>query len=56
MTYEISLNLSEILRTTLYLVEHTNYPGKDTPTVLDLKKCLKHAISELEIMKDRERS
>jgi hypothetical protein len=48
MPYQISLNLSEILRTTLYLIEHTNYPGKASSTVNDLKECMMRAISEID--------
>jgi hypothetical protein len=48
MPYQISLNLAEILRTTLYLIEHTNYPGKTSATVKDLKECMMRAISEID--------
>jgi hypothetical protein len=47
MPYEIPLNVIEILKSTLYLLEHTIYPGKDGKTVADLKKCITGAINSL---------
>jgi len=47
MPYEIPLNVIEILKSTLYLLEHTIYPGKDGKTVMDLKKCINGAITSL---------
>jgi hypothetical protein len=47
MPYEIPLNVIEILKSTLYLLEHTIYPGKDGKTVVDLKKCITGAIDSL---------
>lgn len=47
MPYEIPLNVIEILKSTLYLLEHTIYPGKDGKTVADLKRCITGAISTL---------
>jgi hypothetical protein len=47
MPYEIPLNVIEILKSTLYLLEHTIYPGKDGKTVMDLKKCITGAIDAL---------
>lgn len=47
MPYEIPLNVIEILKSTLYLLEHTIYPGKDGKTVTDLKRCISGAISNL---------
>ena len=47
MPYEIPLNVIEILKSTLYLLEHTIYPGKDGKTVTDLKRCISGAISTL---------
>ena len=47
MPYEIPLNVIEILKSTLYLLEHTIYPGKDGETVTDLKKCINGAINSL---------
>jgi hypothetical protein len=47
MPYEIPLNVIEILKSTLYLLEHTIYPGKEDKTVMDLKKCITGAINSL---------
>ncbi len=47
MPYEIPLNVIEILKSTLYLLEHTIYPGKDGKTVTDLKSCITGAINSL---------
>jgi hypothetical protein len=47
MPYEIPLNVVEILKSTLYLLDHTIYPGKDGKTVMDLKKCITGAIHSL---------
>lgn len=47
MPYEIPLNVIEILKSTLYLLEHTIYPGKDGKVVTDLKRCIAGAISNL---------
>lgn len=47
MPYEIPLNVIEILKSTLYLLEHTIYPGKDGKTVTDLKRCITGAINSL---------
>jgi hypothetical protein len=47
MPYEIPLNVIEILKSTLYLLDHTIYPGKDGKTVMDLKRCIAGAIQSL---------
>lgn len=47
MPYEIPLNVIEILKSTLYLLENTIYPGKDGKTVTDLKRCIADAIDSL---------
>ena len=47
MPYEIPLNVIEILKSTLYLLEHTIYPGKEGKTVMDLKRCITGAIDSL---------
>jgi hypothetical protein len=47
MPYQISLNVIEILKSTLYLLENTIYAGKDGKTVSDLKKCISGAIRAL---------
>jgi hypothetical protein len=48
MTSPVLLDLSRVLRTTLYLVEQANYEGKDTSTVQELRVCLTKCIAELE--------
>ncbi len=47
MPYEIPLNVIEILKSTLYLLENTIYPGKHGKTVTELKKCISGAIDNL---------
>ena len=47
MPYQIRLNVVEILKSTLYLLEHSIYPGKDGKTVTDLKHCISGAIVNL---------
>jgi hypothetical protein len=49
MPYEIPLNVIEILKSTLYLLEHTIYPGKDGEAVTNLKKCILGAINSLSL-------
>jgi len=51
MPYQVSVSLPEILRTTLYLVDHAEYAGKGSQSVEDLRKCLKSAIAELSFKK-----
>ena len=47
MPYQIRLNVVEILKSTLYLLENSIYPGKDGKTVTDLKQCISGAINNL---------
>ncbi|HMG86309.1 MAG TPA: hypothetical protein VK574_11210 [Terracidiphilus sp.] len=47
MPYEIPLNVIEILKSTLYILEHTIYPGKGGKIVTDLKRCIAGAIDNL---------
>jgi hypothetical protein len=42
------LNLTAVLNTVLYLLEYTDYPGKGSDTVGELKRCMHRAISDLE--------
>jgi hypothetical protein len=42
------LNLSAVLNTILYLLEYTEYPGKGSDTVGDLKRCMHRALNDLE--------
>jgi hypothetical protein len=48
MTYEVSIDLVEILRTTLHLLDHTEYAGKTSNSVQGLRACLVETIAELE--------
>jgi hypothetical protein len=47
MPYEIPLNVIEILKSTLYLLENTDYPVKNGRIVKDLKKCIADSIDAL---------
>lgn len=47
------LNLSAVLHTVLYLLEFTEYPGKGSPAVGDLKKCVHRALTDLEAARGR---
>lgn len=50
MTYQVPVSLPEILRTTPYLVDHTEYVGKESKAVyLSLRECLIDAIAELSL-------
>jgi hypothetical protein len=42
------LNLTAVLNTILYLLEYTSYPGKESDTVGELKRCMHRAITDLE--------
>lgn len=53
MTYEMNLDVKEIAKTTLYLLENTIYPGhdgtgKNAKTVTGLKNCLRDFLAEFE--------
>ena len=48
MTSPALLDLSRVLRTTLYLIDQAEYEGKNSPTVLELRSCLTRCIAELE--------
>ncbi len=54
MTYQVPVSLPEILRTTLYLVDNTEYVGKESKSVADLRKCLISAIAELSAKETRD--
>ena len=47
MPYQVQVQLPEILRSTLYLLDNTTYPGKQSKAVADLRACLIHAIADL---------
>jgi hypothetical protein len=42
------LNITAVLNTILYLLEYTQYPGKGSEAVGDLKRCMHKAITDLE--------
>jgi len=53
MPYEIELNVTEIAKTTLYLLEHTKYPGhdgmgKNAKPVKNLKDCLQSFLTDFD--------
>lgn len=41
------LNIGPILQSTLHLVEHTEYPHKNSPALLHVQKALREAIAAL---------
>jgi hypothetical protein len=47
MTYEANLDLPAVLRATLSLLEHTNYPTKYSKSTQDLRKCLLNVLAEI---------
>jgi hypothetical protein len=42
------LDLTAVLNTVLYLLEYTEYPGKGSESVGNLKRCVHEAITDLE--------
>lgn len=53
MPYEMNLDVHQIAKTTLYLLEHTSYPGNDGigkngSAVTSLKNCLRKFLSDFE--------
>lgn len=42
------LNLAAVLNTILYLLEYTDYPGKGSDTVGELKRCMHRALTDLQ--------
>lgn len=51
MPYESSIDIVQILRSTLYLLEHSLYAQKPSSTVEDLKLHISQAIADLEAAK-----
>ena len=43
-----TLDVTAVLRTVLYLLEQTDYSGKDSTTVNELKNCMRQAITDIE--------
>jgi hypothetical protein len=42
------LDVTAVLRTVLYLLEQTDYSGKNTAAVSELKNCMRQAITDIE--------
>lgn len=42
------LDVTAVLRTVLYLLEQTDYLGKGSNAVNELKDCMRHAIADIE--------
>jgi hypothetical protein len=42
------LDVTAVLRTVLYLLEQTDYSGKDSTAVSELKNCMRQAITDIE--------
>lgn len=47
MPYTPILNITDILKSTLHLMEHTEYPHKDRPEIEHVKKTLREAIEAI---------
>lgn len=53
MPYTPILNISDVLKSTLHLMEHTEYPHKGRPEIEHVKESLRNAIvaiRELEVL------
>ena len=42
------LDVTAVLRTVLYLLEQTDYSGKNSAAVSELKSCMRQAITDIE--------
>jgi hypothetical protein len=51
MSYETHIDVVPVLRSTLYLLEHSQYPEKESRTVEALVLHLRQAIEDLETCK-----
>lgn len=49
--YETRIDVVAILTSTLYLLEHSFYPAKDSVTIADLAAHIRRAIADLEAAK-----
>ena len=47
MPYKPILNIAPVLKSTLHLMEHTEYPHKGHPAIEGVRKCLKNAIAAI---------
>jgi hypothetical protein len=43
------LDVTAVLRTVLYLLEQTDYSGKNSTAVHELKNCMRQAITDIEL-------
>ena len=53
MPYEPVIDAVQILRSTLYLLEHTQFPQKNSQTIRTVVKQLQTAIGDLEIARHK---
>ncbi|HLH36162.1 MAG TPA: hypothetical protein VKX41_15935 [Alloacidobacterium sp.] len=53
MPYEIIIDAAQILRSTLHLLEHTQFPEKNSTMITNVVKQLRLAIDDLELAKQR---
>jgi hypothetical protein len=51
MSYEAHIDVVPVLRSTLYLLERSQYPEKESPTIEALVLHLRQAIADLETAK-----
>jgi hypothetical protein len=49
MPYETVIDAAQILRSTLHLLEHTQFPEKNSPTIAAVVQQLQAAIADLDI-------
>ncbi|HEX5324996.1 MAG TPA: hypothetical protein VFW40_14525 [Capsulimonadaceae bacterium] len=47
MPYTPILNITDVLKSTLHLMEHTEYPHKGRPEIEHVKKALREAIEAI---------
>jgi hypothetical protein len=53
MIYQTTIDLGRLLRTMLSLLELTDYTGKQSKSVEDLKKCIPNVIAEISVEESR---
>jgi hypothetical protein len=53
MPYETIIDAAQILRSTLYLLEHTDFPEKNSRTIQKVVQQLQAAIADLEIARTK---
>jgi len=53
MPYEPVIDAVQILRSTLYLMENTQFPQKNSKTILAVVEQLRTAIADLEVAKHK---